>query len=276
MSETTQTDDKTKKVERDVSTIGFPYVHFDDALTVAKAIFDAGGVPCTRDQLSSLMSGAGNFSAKLTAARTFGLIEGVAGKYQLTPLAYNALDKDETRQKEARAEAFLIVPLFKRVYDEFRGKLLPPRPLGLEQALVSFGVAPKQRSYARIALDKSAIQTGYFQNGNNDRLVAPIIAVGSKPQNDGTKQEEVVADARATTQSPRLNAEAKTLAPADTSTKKLHPFIEGLLDELPPPRTPWSHIDRVKWLLAAAQIFDLIYKPDDQNMPKSPIRISVE
>ena len=39
-----------------------------------------------------------------------------------------------------------------------------------------------------------------------------------------------------------------------------HPFIEGLLQTLPPPHTDWAATDRAKWLQTAANIFDLIYK----------------
>src|SRR5271167_1748691 len=60
------------------SDIGFPYVHLEEALVVPKAIFDHGGVPCSRDQLAVAMkmsAGSGGFSLKVGAAKTFGLID---------------------------------------------------------------------------------------------------------------------------------------------------------------------------------------------------------
>jgi hypothetical protein len=39
-----------------------------------------------------------------------------------------------------------------------------------------------------------------------------------------------------------------------------HPFIAGLLKELPPEGAEWTTVERKKWLQAAAMIFDLIYK----------------
>lgn len=44
-----------------------------------------------------------------------------------------------------------------------------------------------------------------------------------------------------------------------------HPFIQGLLKELPSEGTDWETADRVKWLNAAAMIFDLIYTDDETN-----------
>ena len=38
-----------------------------------------------------------------------------------------------------------------------------------------------------------------------------------------------------------------------------HPFIQGLLDELPKPGSEWRVQDRAKWLQTSANIFDLIY-----------------
>ena len=38
-----------------------------------------------------------------------------------------------------------------------------------------------------------------------------------------------------------------------------HPFITGLINALPPPKTNWSMRDRVQWLEAAEQCFKLIY-----------------
>ena len=41
------------------------------------------------------------------------------------------------------------------------------------------------------------------------------------------------------------------------------PLIQGLVDRLPKPDSPWSLADRVKWLRTAANIFVLIYKAGD-------------
>ena len=51
----------------------------------------------------------------------------------------------------------------------------------------------------------------------------------------------------------------------DGGGRRLHPFIQGLLDTIPdipnPTEKPdWPVGERVKWLQTAANIFDLIYK----------------
>lgn len=48
----------------------------------------------------------------------------------------------------------------------------------------------------------------------------------------------------------------------DPPGRGLHPFIEGLLQTLPPTESDWPAAARAKWLQSAANIFDLIYKGD--------------
>jgi hypothetical protein len=235
----------------DASSIGFPYLDLEIGISVARALHDAGGVPLTRDQLAGAMklaAGSGNFVLRIGTARQFGLIENKDGKYQLTQLGFSIVDTDEKRERAARAEAFLAVPLYRRVYDEFRGKPLPPRPLGLEQAFVQFGVAPKQKDKARHAFDRSARQAGFFVHGE-DRLVEPII--GGAPASP--------AERRPSDQSPLSRAITAQ------SRKGYHPFIEGLLLALPEPHEVWPATERAKWLRAAHDIFELIYKSDAEN-----------
>src|SRR5439155_7045413 len=112
------------------------------AISLAGAILRNGGVALTREQLAGVMQmsqSSGAFLLKLATGRQFGLVGTNQGKYELTPLGFSILDSDDKRQRLARVDAFLSVPLYKRTYEEFRGKQLPPRPHGLEQAFLKFG-----------------------------------------------------------------------------------------------------------------------------------------
>ena len=247
---------KAAKPTREASSIQFPYRDLSSGVSVAQAMIDAGGVALTTEQLAGVMglqAGSGNFVMKVATARIFGLIANVAGKYELTDTGFAIIDgKDEKRQRQARAEAFLKVPLYKRAYDEFRGKQLPPRPHGLEQAFVRFGVSAKQREAARLAFDKSASQAGFFSAGQ-DRLVEPIIAGTAPPERGRIYVDEIdLTDEN----NPPARAPAATSKPTDG----LHPFIQGLLGSLPEPNTNWTVEGRATWLQAASKIFDLIYK----------------
>jgi hypothetical protein len=247
---------KGKLIKRQVvqSSIVFPYMDLETAISVAFAIYGAGGVPLSRDQLAGVMktsAGSGTFLTKTSTARIFGLVAYTQSKFELTNLGFSIVDSDEKRKLAARAESFLTVPLYKRVYDEFKGRPLPPRPHGLEQAFARFGVPSKQTYSARLAFDKSAKQGGFF-TASPDRLIEPIIgAVPAADRNRPTADEENDRD------SERGRFASESGGP---ETSGLHPFIQGLLSSLPEPETNWTMEGRAKWLQAAANIFDLMYK----------------
>jgi hypothetical protein len=248
---------KAPEWARELSSIGFPYQDLDSAISVAKAMLQSGGVALSRDQLAGAMNqsvGSGSFVTKVATARQFGLIIANNSKYELTNIGFEILDSDTARQKSARAAAFLSVPLYRKVYDEFRGKQLPPRPLGLEQAFVRFGVSTKQKTNARLAFDKSANQAGFFPNGP-DRLIEPIIGISNRSLDTrpvATDEADFPEDGLA------------VVKKREPEASEHHPFIQGLLDTLPEPQTNWAIEGRAKWLQAAANIFDLIYKGSGQ------------
>jgi len=244
---------RAPKVVREQAQVAFPYVDADAAISVVQALFGAGGVPLTRDQLAGAMKlapASGGFAWKVGAARLYGLIEQKDGRNSLTDLGFAVVD--EARGKEARAQAFLNVPLYRRVYDEFKGKQLPPRPHGLAQAFVRFGVPAKQRDKARLAFERAARQTGFFDHGS-ERLVEPIITGGAAPLSDRGNEP------------PPMDRNLSR-APAP-QRKGYHPFIEGLLESLPAPQAVWPQAERTKWLRAAADIFELMYRGEQNATP---------
>lgn len=236
---------ENEKPGREMSSVQFPYIDLDDAIGVARAMHDAGGVAMDRDQLASALNIAptgGNFALKLSAARMFGFLTGSQGRHELSALGFEVLDP--SRERAAKVAAFLNVELYRKTYETFKGRQLPPRPIGLEQAFVQFGVSSKQKDKARHVFDRSARSAGFFPNANEDRLVQPVL---------GASQSSLVVETS-------VPSEAQATVPAASPPRVgLNPFIEGLLSELPPAKSDWSSEDRAKWLQAAAQIFDLIY-----------------
>ena len=247
---------KAKKFERVASTIAFPYSDIDDAIAVAEGLLKGGGQPLTRDQLAAAMGQSptsGAFNTKTSTARTFGVIESVSGKYQLTDLGFDIADAN--RRKEAMVRAFLNVELFKRTYDEFRGKRLPPRPHGLENAFISFGVSKKQAQTARLYFDRSARKAGFFPGGDEDRLVEPFGFQNSAQEpNNGAVERPLEPQSRAVLDEPDRNAPAAAFG--------IHKSILGMLDELPVPKSAWAKADQADWLEAMATLFQVIYKSE--------------
>lgn len=242
---------------RERSTIAFPYLDLDDSSEIAKAVHTVGGSTCQWDQLAAQLNASatsGNFRMRVQTAKMYGLLTYDRGTVTLLPLGTRLCDPEQ--EKSARAESFLIIPLYKRIYEEFKSGTLPP-PAGLETAIVGFGVAPKQKERARQVFQRSATQAGFFAFGTN-KLVMPSIKASASP-------------------APALDPE-----PVDEKKKKKeereepsrHFLIDGLLKELPEPQSEWTTEDRKKWLEMASAIFNVIYKDSDDS--RGSLKVVVE
>jgi hypothetical protein len=228
------------------STVEFPYGDLDDAFDIAEAIHNNAGTGCSVDQLAAFLkqsSASGAFRTKLSTARIFGLISGIEnGRVELTDLGRRIVDSSESNA--AAAEAFLCVPLYRLVYDKYRGHMLPP-PAALEREMGALGVAPKQAPKARQAFERSAEQSGFFNQGK-DRLVEPIVR--STPT--VAAPIPIVEQRR-----PAGNGDGGGGDGSD-----IHPAISGLLKTLPGSGSVWPETERKKWLTAVENIFSLVYK----------------
>jgi hypothetical protein len=177
------------------------------------------------------------------------LVEASAGRFKVTQLGFDSVDPDIARASAAKAEAFLRVPLYKRTYEEYRGKTLPSRPHGLERAFIEFGVATKRGGNARLAFERSARQAGFYEHGD-DRLVAPLIT-GKSEETDRFES------------GPELEATETASLETPVSAQR-HKLIEGLFQELPEPHTKWTAAEQARWLRLAASMFDVLYETDDK------------
>jgi hypothetical protein len=265
---------KPVKRQNEQSSISFPYMDLETAVSVASVILGAGGVPVSRDQLAGVMnttSGSGTFLMKVATARMFGLIALSQSKYELTLLGFSILESDETRQKAAKAQAFLNVPLYRRVYEEFKGKQLPPRPKGLEQAFANFGVSSKQTYNARLAFDKSASQAGFF-SAAPDRLIEPIIggptgSAGPTGPTGATGPMGTLGVLGATgvtgPTGPRGEPAPRFYGGGPVMHEGPDQLIQVLLNRLPKAGEKWDMDKRTRWLQTLAANFDYIYESED-------------
>lgn len=233
-------EDESDKRER--STIQFPYNDLDDAVAIAKAIHENAGIECTIDQLAaylkvSMTSGA--FRVRTANAATFGVTENERGVIRLTDIGRRVADA--AQEPAARAEAFLHVPLYARVYEHFKGYTLPGAA-ALEKFMRDAGVSSKQTDKARQAFMRSAKQAGFFAHGE-DRLVRPA-GPGTKPIVEKPKGEKKEDESR-------RNGSSGGGGPDDS-------LIQALIQKLPD-KGPWPAAERVTWLKMLAMAFQMSY-----------------
>ncbi|MBN9080698.1 MAG: hypothetical protein BGP04_20705 [Rhizobiales bacterium 62-17] len=240
----------------DRSTIAFPYLDLDTAVEVARAVYSrAGRGACELDGLAAEMGQtvSGAFRLKTGTARIFGLVEKDGrDSLRLTTLGQRVVTEDE---RGGRVDAFLAVPLYSRIFDSYRGTLLPPAK-ALEREMQALGVAPKQADKARQAFERSARQAGFFEAGEG-RLVKPKLENAEKRLDPSKTDNEAVPE-------NTLQREPSRKGGGGGGESDLHPFIQGLLKTLPAASTTempseWSMRERAKWLKTAASIFGLIY-----------------
>lgn len=255
-TQTAPDDEPSGGESKERSTIGFPYAPLGDALELAAAIqSNVGTGTISDDQLApaiNLSHKSSGYRTRLSASRMFGLIEQGDGGHRLSDLGKRIVDEKQARA--AKADAFLNVPLYRRVYDEHKGSTIPPAA-ALEREFLGFGVAPKQTTRARQVFERSAEQAGYFEVGR-DRLVRPTVRQGDEPEREEKKK----------------NDGGDGEGPSD-----FHPFIKGLLKTLPKNEgDPWSGQERVKWLRLAASAFDMIYAVEGDREVKIGIKLERE
>jgi hypothetical protein len=236
-------DSKTGET-RQRSTVAFPYMDLNAALALAKAIHqNAGSGTCDDGQLaawSNQSSKSSGYRIQIATAKLFGVIESISGKYRLTPLGLMA--SDPTQLDEAKVHAFLNVPLYKAVFEKYNGLTLPPAA-GLENDMVSIGVAEKVKDRARQAFERSAEAAGFFKHGKN-RLVKP--AITEKDSGSDKHQDDDSSD------------EQEALPPV---VNKLDPVIKALVEKIPQNKE-WTGQERSQWLQMMAMALDMAYGKD--------------
>lgn len=238
------TQEPTEKRER--SSIKFPYGDLDDAVQVARTVHANYGLNCTMDQLAAALdqtTTSGAFRMRVNTAQTFGVITYSRGQIGLT--ATGRLIADPQTAASARADAFLAVPLYARIFEQYQGGRLPD-DAGLEATMVRLGVSAKQASKARQAFQRSARQAGFFNQGS-DRLVRPA-AIKVEPEEIETPPPEPSGGAG-------LKVEVSQ-----------NPILVGLFNMLPAPGSGAFPPEKQKqWLEAVRVNIELLYAADEPS-----------
>ena len=229
------------EAQRGRSTIEFPYLDLDNAMDVVKAVHSVEVDRCEWNQLATKLNVSGEgggFRQRMIAAKTYGLLTYERGQVTLTDLGTRAADP--AHEKRARVEAFMAVPLFKQLFDRMNGQ--PTLPVAaIERMAEGLGVAPKQKDKARQVFQRAAKQAGLFEL-SSDRLSLPPGLSGAVPKASVTPPQP-----------------APQPGGGGGGDEGQHPFIRGLLQKLPKPEAEWPIDARAKWLITAANIFDLMY-----------------
>lgn len=161
---------------------------------------------------------------RLTSMKSFGICERTSNTdYRLTPLGKRILTS--AGDQKVLMEAFLRVPLYEKIYHRYAGRDMPSDD-SLDRLIRSSGIDSKiRRNQAIGVFKKSAIYAGLWDGPSSVPILEETVV---EPQYDSVAEEL------------RKGLDYLSLFPPRT-------------------RTQWSREDRIAWLTAAAQCFDLIY-----------------
>lgn len=245
----TDANSNSEEARRERSTIEFPYVDLDDVVALAKAVHARGGFSCQIDQLAAELgqsAASSGFRQRLSAARVYQVASQNQGVVSLLPIGIKLTDPEQ--EPAARADAFMAVPLYKRIYEKFKGTTLPPN-VGLESSMADLGVAQKQKDKARQVFQRAAAQGGFFAHGNT-RLVPPSFKTTIEAQPESEKL---------------IDKTEPKCGDGGGGGFECDPAIAGLIKRLPKPDTQWPLEKQARWLLAVARAFEVVYPRDDDD-----------
>lgn len=252
----------TEGGDRQRSGTPSPYFDLDASIKVSEAIHEKGGGAATADQLAAWLDyksiRSGTYLTRVAAARQFGLVESSGGRFTVTDRGLKIIapvmpDDAVT----AKADAFLSVTLFSKIYDAFKGKQLPPE-VGLKNLLKSapYSILADRVDPAVRTFFNSAQQAGFFSTtGDRSRLIRPG-AVPASAEAGNTPPTD-------TPPPPPADKPKGTGGGDGTGTGGVHSAIVGLLRELPAPGAAWPAAKKQRFLSAFQATIDFIYPDED-------------
>src|SRR2546425_4252245 len=258
MAKTVASEQPTSAEPKKPQSAGFPFFDFNTSLVVPQLIHSRGGGIAELDQLAAWLdyksTGSGTFASKLASARYFGLISGTErGRVAITDrsrlILAPVMPEDAAN---AKAEAFLGVPLFKKVFEQFRGSSLPPE-IGLRNLFQNTYQVPADRAQHAVRVFRdSAQQTGFF-NAANDRLIRPSTSTNTLPFALGQQTLPPRGD-------EKLEPEQRSVGiGGGDGCAGIHAAILGLLRELPEQGQAWTAQDQKGFIDAFTAMVKFIY-----------------
>ena len=256
----TKAPEPDEKRTRAVSGVAYPYFDHEASIRVADIVQNVGGGSCAPDFLAAKLEyksiASGTYLTRVAAARMFGYVTMSGGNFVVTERGRAILSPVMPEDSiNGKAEGFLAVRLFSRVFDDFRGKSLPPE-IGLKNLFLNnYKIVPDRVPSALRVFLNSADQCGFFDHGR-DRLITPA----SNHQSHSTPQPTAAVDAPST-QSEQVQSQDKPRGTGGGSGDGggIHSALIGLLRELPKPGDAWSPTDQTDFIQAFTGLIKFIY-----------------
>ncbi len=254
-----EADPKTGK-ERRVSGTTAPYFGLSESIEVARAIHENGG-SLDRTQLANKLrySGTknGTFLTRVSAAKIFGLVDQPpqSDTVRITPRGIAIVAPvDDANALKAKLDAFMGVELFRSVFDNYKGRELPP-DVGLANLFENtYKIIPNRAGQAVKVMVESADTAGLFTMAGaaSRKMIQPVLSGGGATLDAPT---------------PKTGNEVRSENPPRYSggggngggPPSIDPAFIALLSRLPEPGTELSKTKRENVIAAFTAAINWIY-----------------
>lgn len=247
------------------SGISSPYFDLAASLAVAQAIVQQGGGTSSPEQLVHWLGyksiNSGTYATRISAAnKHFGLIDSSGNTFSLTERAKTILSPVMPEDAiNAKVEAFLAVPLFAKVYEQFRGTSLPPE-VGLKNLFQNtYKILPDRLAVAVRVFLNSAEQAGFFStSGDRSKLIKPSVthSASHHPANPINLDNLPPKIEAPTQEKPKTSGGDGGAGGVDTA-------IIGLLRKLPIQGASWTSAEQTRFLTAFTHTIQFLYPVED-------------
>lgn len=257
------------------SEVSFPYYDLNKSIQAARVIHEKAGGRCDRSQLASMLEYSsvknGGFLSRISAGKMFGLLEEYGDSIVLSDRAKKIISPvGNSDADQAKADAFLNVELFRRVFEEFNGHTLPGEA-GLKNLFENtYKIVPKQVASAlRIMLD-SADTAGYFRaTGNRSKMVKPIISLEMSMEQRGDERQpderhKNIGVGEVEHQQNAVKHKRHGGGGGGGDDGNIDPALIGLLRNLPSPGSKLGPKRRIALIEAFKSTINFIYPEEEE------------
>lgn len=246
-----------------------PYWDLDSSIEVANTVYNQGTGACTPDQLAHWLGyvsvRSGTFLTRVAAPnKHYGLIQSDSQRFTITERGRNivapVMPEDAVN---ARIDAFLAVPLFARLYADFRGRALPPRVGLLNLFTNTYRMRPDRAAAVLRIFMSAAQQSGMLHtDGDQHRLIRPA-AAALRPAEGTPSTKPGEGPAPTDTGSPAPEKPRFYGGGGGDGPGIIHGALIALLRDLPPPGNPWPPQRKQRFLEAFKASIDFIYPEEE-------------
>jgi hypothetical protein len=252
------------------SEVAFPYFDLEKSIEVARVMHARAGGRCDRMQLASFLGYSGikngGFLTRVSAAKMFGLIEELNDSIVLSERAKKIIfPVRPIDASQAKLDAFLSVELFRRVFDEFEGQVLPTEA-GLTHLFANnYKIVPLQIKSAIRNLMESAESAGIFLvAGNRSKMMRPILNESAfllSSSHIATQETQLKVDKN---NEVDRSSDIYVANGSESLSNAIHPALLGLLKDLPKIGEKLGPKRRISLIEAFKSSINFIY-PEEED-----------